>query len=46
MKQPNFVEAVKQGGTGLEVLPPLIVHELDGGYTEEMKDIYRIATEK
>ncbi|NTW60685.1 MAG: tRNA1(Val) (adenine(37)-N6)-methyltransferase [Nitrospirae bacterium] len=40
-----LVEAVKQGGTGLEVLPPLIVHEQDGGYTEEMKDIYGTSAE-
>ena len=25
---------------GLKVLPPLIVHEADGGYTEEIKKIY------
>jgi tRNA1Val (adenine37-N6)-methyltransferase len=41
-----LVEAVKRGGTGLEVLPPLIVHEQDGGYTGEMKDIYRTPTEE
>jgi tRNA1Val (adenine37-N6)-methyltransferase len=41
-----LIEAVKQGGTGLEVLPPLIVHEQDGGYTEEMKDIYRTSAEE
>jgi tRNA1Val (adenine37-N6)-methyltransferase len=41
-----LLEAVKQGGTGLEVLPPLIVHEEDGGYTEEMKGIYRTSAER
>lgn len=35
-----LVEAVKQGGTGLEVLPPLMVHDPGGGYTEEMREIY------
>ena len=41
-----LVEAVKQGGTGLEVLPPLIVHEKDCGYSEEMIDIYRTSAEE
>jgi tRNA1Val (adenine37-N6)-methyltransferase len=41
-----LVEAVKQGGKGLEVLPPLIVHEQDGGYTGEMKNIYRTPAEE
>jgi tRNA1Val (adenine37-N6)-methyltransferase len=35
-----LVEAVKAGGTGLEVLLPLIVHNSGGGYTEEVKQIY------
>jgi putative endonuclease len=35
-----LVEAMKSAGTGLEVLPPLIVHEPDGEYTEEMRRIY------
>jgi tRNA1(Val) A37 N6-methylase TrmN6 len=35
-----LVEAVKRAGAGMEVLPPLIVHERDGGYTDEMRDIY------
>ena len=35
-----LLEAVKNAGIGIEVLPPLIVHEHDGGYTEEMRDIY------
>ncbi len=35
-----LIEAVKDGGTGLEVLPPLIVHEPGGGYTKEMREIY------
>jgi tRNA1Val (adenine37-N6)-methyltransferase len=37
-----LLESVKEGGTGLEVLPPLIVHEPGGGYTKEMRDIYGI----
>jgi len=35
-----LIEAVKSGGPGLEVLPPLVVHEQDGGYTKELRDIY------
>jgi tRNA1Val (adenine37-N6)-methyltransferase len=35
-----LVEAIKSARTGLEVFPPLIVHEPGGGYTEEMKEIY------
>ncbi len=37
-----LVEAVKSGGPGIEVLPPLIVHQTDGGYTQEMRAIYDI----
>jgi len=35
-----LVEAMRSAGSGLDVLPPLIVHEQDGGYTEEVRDIY------
>lgn len=35
-----LIEAVKSAGIGLEVLPPLIVHNADSGYTEEMRHIY------
>jgi tRNA1(Val) A37 N6-methylase TrmN6 len=35
-----LIEAVKGAGTGSEILPPLFVHEEDGGYTNEMKEIY------
>jgi tRNA1Val (adenine37-N6)-methyltransferase len=35
-----LVEAIRSAGIGLDVLPPLIVHEQDGGYTEEVRDIY------
>jgi len=37
-----LLESVKEGGSGLEVLPPLIVHEPGGGYTKEMREIYKI----
>jgi tRNA1Val (adenine37-N6)-methyltransferase len=36
-----LIEAMKSGGPGLEVLPPLIVHA-GGGYSPEMKQIYDI----
>jgi len=35
-----LVEAMRSAGIGLDVLPPLIVHEQDGGYTEEVREIY------
>jgi tRNA1(Val) A37 N6-methylase TrmN6 len=35
-----LLEAVKAGGTGLEVLPPLIVHGPDGEHSKELTDIY------
>ncbi len=35
-----LIEAVKEGGTDLEILPPLVVHEQGGEYTLEVKDIY------
>jgi tRNA1Val (adenine37-N6)-methyltransferase len=35
-----LIEAVKRAGTGLEIAPPLIVHDPGGGYTAEMMDIY------
>ncbi len=41
-----LMEAVKEGGTGLEVLPPLIVHQKGRGYTTEMKDIYGLPAEE
>jgi tRNA1Val (adenine37-N6)-methyltransferase len=37
-----LIEAVKDGGAGLTVLPPLVVHAKDGGYSAEMRDIYVI----
>jgi tRNA1Val (adenine37-N6)-methyltransferase len=35
-----LVEAIKNAGTGLEVLPPLLIHTSGGSYTEEMKQMY------
>lgn len=35
-----LMEAVKGGGAGMEILPPLIVHEQAGDYTDELKEIY------
>ncbi len=35
-----LVEAVKSAGTGLDVLPPLIVRDADGTYTRELNSIY------
>lgn len=35
-----LIEAIKTRGVGLDILPPLVVHESDGGYTKEMREIY------
>ncbi|HAS55417.1 MAG TPA: SAM-dependent methyltransferase [Nitrospiraceae bacterium] len=35
-----LVEAVKSAGTGTEVLPPLVVHETGGAYTEEVRGVF------
>lgn len=35
-----LIEAVKEAGVGLEILPPLIVHEPAGTFSEEIKQIY------
>jgi tRNA1Val (adenine37-N6)-methyltransferase len=35
-----LVEAMRSAGIGLDVLPPLVVHERDGGYTEQVREIY------
>ena len=40
-----LLEAVKAGGTGLEILPPLIVHVHGGAYSDEMKEIYGAPSE-
>jgi tRNA1(Val) A37 N6-methylase TrmN6 len=37
-----LMEAIKTKGVGLDILPPLIVHDNSGGYTEEMREIYGI----
>ena len=34
-----LAEGRKQAGPGLKVVPPLIVHKEDGGYTEELKEM-------
>lgn len=41
-KQANMVlvEGVRGGKAGLSVLPPLIVHNADGSYTDEIQDFY------
>ena len=35
-----LIEAIKAGGTGMEILPPLITHETNGNYSDEMQKIY------
>jgi tRNA1Val (adenine37-N6)-methyltransferase len=35
-----LVEAVKGGRPGVEIYPPLFIHDLNGQYTEEMRSIY------
>ncbi len=37
-----LIEAIKTKGVGLDILPPLVVHEKSGGYTEKMQEIYGI----
>jgi tRNA1(Val) A37 N6-methylase TrmN6 len=34
-----LAEGRKQGRPGLRVVPPLIVHKEDGGYTDELKEM-------
>jgi len=36
-----LVEARKNGGTGLKVLPPLYVHEENGDYTKEVLQMFQ-----
>ena len=36
-----LIECVKDGGEGLNVLPPLIVRDESGNYTEELMQIYK-----
>ena len=35
-----LIEAVRSAGIGIEVLPPLIVHDTDSRFTQEMRHIY------
>lgn len=35
-----LLEAIKSKGVGLDILPPLVVHEKGGGYSKEMLEIY------
>ena len=35
-----LIDAVKGGGTGVEVLAPLVVHERGGEYSKEMQELY------
>lgn len=35
-----LIEARKAAGVGMQILPPLIVHNTGGGYSEEMQKIY------
>lgn len=34
-----LAEGLKQGNPGVKVVPPLIVHKEDGGYTDELKEM-------
>ena len=35
-----LIEAIKTSGVGLDILPPLVIHERNGGYTKDMQEIY------
>ena len=37
-----LLEAVKDAGVELRVLPPLVVYKKDGEYTDALKEIYGI----
>lgn len=37
-----LIEAIKTKGVGLDILRPLVVHEMGGGYSKEMQEIYGI----
>jgi tRNA1(Val) A37 N6-methylase TrmN6 len=37
-----LIEAMKSAGSGLEVLPPLAVHDAGGGLTAEIRQIYNL----
>lgn len=40
-----LVEAIKGGGPGVEIHPPLFIHDLNGQYSEEMQSIYSSITQ-
>lgn len=35
-----LIEAIKTRGVGLDILPPLVIHETGGGYSKEMQEMY------
>jgi len=35
-----LIEGIRGGRSGLDVLPPLIVHNADGSYSDEIKRLY------
>jgi tRNA1(Val) A37 N6-methylase TrmN6 len=37
-----LIEGLKDGKTGLKILPPLIAHYSNGDYTEEVKNMFKI----
>ena len=37
-----LMEAVREAGVGLRVMSPLFVHDSDGSFSEEIKDIYSL----
>lgn len=40
-----LIKAVKDGKSGLSVLPGLIIHKADGSYTDEVRGIYHMEVE-
>ena len=36
-----LVEGAKNGKSGIKILEPLIVHDKEGNYTEEVKRLFR-----
>ena len=36
-----LIEGRKNGNTGLKILPPLIAHNKDGEYTDEVKEMFK-----
>ena len=41
-KEANMllIEGIKNGNLGLKILPPLVVHNNDGSYSQEVKDMF------